>query len=181
VGSEGSESDVHHPLQVKPSRYLGGLLMQTTLAGILMMALPALAEGAETSSRFVRMLHVPNSPEVIVITEGEFEGRSGGSYALRIYGGSSQKYPLDDFVTGTIRPRDGAIERIKVDSIGSGNQVEIIVVIRSVGTGGYLSADAFRYRAKSLVLVASVAGLDKRADPTVALRETSQGEKSESP
>jgi hypothetical protein len=150
--------------------------MKTTLAGILMMAMAAFAHGAESTSRFARMLHVPNSREVVVITEGDFEGRSGGSYSLRIYGGSSRKYPLDDFVAGTIRPRSGAIERVLVDSVG-GNAIEMIVVMRSAGTGGYLSADAFRYRAKSLTWVASVAGLDKGADPLVALRNKSKGEK----
>jgi hypothetical protein len=44
------------------------------------------------------------------------------------------------------------------------------VIIRSVGSGGYLSADAFRYHAKSLEFVVSVSDLDKRADPMEALR-----------
>lgn len=145
--------------------------METTFGVVLMLALATFSDAAETSSRFARMLQIPNSAEVIVVTEGDFEGRSGGSYALRIYGGSSRKYPLDDFVTGTIRPRRGTIERVLVDSIGGGNAIEIIVVIRSAGSGGYLSVDAFRYRAKSLVLVASVSGLDKRTDPLVALRD----------
>jgi hypothetical protein len=87
---------------------------------------------------------------------------------------------LDDFVTGTIRPRQGKIERVSVERVDE-DAIEIMVVIRSVGTGGYLSADAFRYRAKSLIWVASVAGLDKRADPLVALREKSQRGKRASP
>ena len=163
---------------VGPSLRLAG--METPLAGMLMMALATLAQGAESSSRFARMLQVPNSPEVVVITEGDFEGRSAGSYAVRIYGGVSRHYPLDDFVTGTIRPRQGMIERVSVERV-HGNAIEIIVVIRSVGTGGYLSADAFRYRVKSLVLVASVAGLDKGADATAALREKEKREKTASP
>ena len=151
--------------------------METTLAGILIITLAALAEGAQSDSRFARMLQIPNSPEVVVITEGDFEGRSSGSYALRIYRGNSRKYPLDDFVTGTIQPRRGAIERVLVDSVGGNNAIEIIVVIRSVGTGGYMSADAFRYQAKSLVWLASVSGLDKRADPLVALRDKTKRQK----
>ena len=95
------------------------------------------------------------------------------SYSLRIYGGLARKYPLDDFIAGTVRPRKGVIERVLVDAVDH-NAIEIVVVIRSVGTGGYLSADSFRYRAKSLVWVASVADLDKRADPLVALREKSK-------
>jgi hypothetical protein len=162
---------------IKPSVQTCRILaMETPLAGILMMALAAFADGAESGSRFARMLHIPNSPEVVVITEGDFEGRSGGSYALRIYGGSSRKYPLDDFVIGTIRPRRGTVERVLVDNVGDGS-IEIVVVIRSVGTGGYLSADAFRYRAKSLTWVGSVAGLDKRADPLAALRGKAKREK----
>jgi hypothetical protein len=162
---------------IKPSVQTCRILaMETPLAGILMMALAAFVDGAESGSRFARMLHIPNSPEVVVITEGDFEGRSGGSYALRIYGGSSRKYPLDDFVIGTIRPRRGTVERVLVDSVGDGS-IEIVVVIRSVGTGGYLSADAFRYRAKSLTWVGSVAGLDKRADPLAALRGKAKREK----
>ena len=158
----------------------GNLPGPITLVGMLLMALAALAEGAETNSRFARMLQIPNSPEVVVITEGDFEGRSGGSYALRIYAGASRKYPLDDFVIGTIWPRRGAIERVLVDSMDGGG-IEIVVVIRSAGSGGHLSADAFRYRGKSLNWVSSVANLDKRADPLVALREKSKREKTTRP
>jgi hypothetical protein len=147
---------------------------------MLMMAMAALAEGAETNARFARMIQIPNSPEVVVITEGDFEGRGGGSYAVRIYGGASRKYPLDDFVIGTIRPRRGAIERVLVDSLDGGG-VEIVVVIRSPGSSGHRSADAFRYRGRSLVWVSSVANLDTRADPLVALREKSKREKKASP
>ena len=154
--------------------------MKTTLAGIFVMVLVATAYAGESESRFARMFEIANLPQVIVITEGDFEGRSSGSYAVRIYGGSSHKYPLDDFVTGTIRPRQGKIERVSVERVDE-DAIEIMVVIRSVGTGGYLSADAFRYRAKSLIWVASVAGLDKRADPLVALREKSQRGKRASP
>lgn len=87
-------------------------------------------------------------------------------------GGASHKDALDDFVTGTIRPRQGMIERVSLERV-DGDAIEIIVVIRSVGTGGYLSADAFRYRARSLICVASVTGLEKGADPSVPLREKS--------
>lgn len=154
-------------------RTLRILGLETALGGILIIALAALVDGAESESRFARMVHIPNSTEIVVITEGDFEGRSSGSYSLRVYGGSSRKYPLDDFVAGTIRPRKGAVERVLVDTVDH-NAIEIVVVVRSVGTGGYLSADAFRYRAKSLVWVASVKDLDKRADPLVALRDKSK-------
>ena len=79
-----------------------------------------------------------------------------------------------------IRPRQGVIERVSLERV-DGDAIEIMVVIRSVGTGGYLSADAFQYRARSLVWIASVSGLDKGADPSVALREKSHAGERASP
>ena len=46
---------------------------------------------------------------------------------------------------------------------------EIIVIIRSAGTGGYLSADAFQLGDTALNLLESVSGLAKDADPVWAL------------
>ena len=48
---------------------------------------------------------------------------------------------------------------------------EIAGVVRSVGSGGYVSADAFRYHLRSLQLIASVSDLEPEADPVMALRE----------
>jgi len=147
------------------------------MVAIALLTMAKILDAAESHVRFNRTLQVPNSSEVVVVSEGDFEPRSSGSYALRIYSGSSRKYPLDDFVAGTILPRSGAIERVLVDSIGGGDAIEIVVVIRSVGSGGHLSADAFRYRAKTLIWVGSVSGLDKRADPLAALRDKAKREK----
>ncbi len=132
--------------------------------------LAALAYGAERNSRFAKRFKIPGSSEVVVVAEGDFEPRSAGSYALRVYGGSSKKFPTDDFVAGLIRPRNGTVEAVRFDDIDGDDRPEILVLIRSVGSGGYLSADAFRYRARSLEWVASVSGLDKVADPVQALR-----------
>jgi PliI/PliC-like inhibitor of I-type lysozyme len=44
-------------------------------------------------------------------------------------------------------------------------------MIRSVGSGGYVSADAFRYRNRSLELIGSVSDFDKQADPVKILRD----------
>jgi hypothetical protein len=127
--------------------------------------------GAETNVRFVKKFQIPGSPEVVVVAEGDYEPRSIGSYALRVYGGSSKKFPTDDFVVGLIRPRSGTVQAVKFEDIDGDGNPEVVVIIRSAGTGGHLSADAFVYRNKSLDLVASVSDLDKRADPTRALRD----------
>jgi hypothetical protein len=126
--------------------------------------------GAETNVRFVKKFQIPGSPEVVVVAEGDYEPRSIGSYALRVYGGSSKKFPTDDFVVGLVRPRSGTVQAVKFEDIDSDGNPEVVVIIRSVGTGGHLSADAFGYRTGSLKLVASVSDLDKKADPVKALR-----------
>jgi hypothetical protein len=56
------------------------------------------------------------------------------------------------------------------DLNGDGNE-EIIIIIRSVGTGGYLSADAFQYQSKQLKLIANVTDLRKNADPIHELKK----------
>ena len=106
----------------------------------------------------------------MVVTEGQCESRSTGSYSLRVYAGTNPRFPHDDFVTGTVRARDGAVEQIRFSDLDDDGLPDIIVTMRSVGTGGYLSADAFRLRGRVLMLLGSVTGLPKDADPIDALK-----------
>lgn len=128
------------------------------------------ALGQEQGSRYVAKALLPGGPEVIVVAEGEFEPRSIGSYSLRIYSGVHAGFPTDRFLTGVIRPRDGTLESVSFANLDGDSRPEIIIAIRSVGSGGYLSADAFRFEGTSLRLAAAVSGLDKRADLLDALR-----------
>ena len=100
----------------------------------------------------------------VVVAEGDFEPRSIGSYSLRVYG-ANPKFPTDDFLSGTVRSRDGYIEKVVSQDINADGAEEIIIIIRSAGTGGYLSADAFQYRSKKLKLISNVTDLEKNADP----------------
>jgi Periplasmic lysozyme inhibitor of I-type lysozyme len=136
-----------------------------------LVLLTELAYGSEPSSRFVNKFQIPGSPELVVVAEGDFEPRGVGSYALRVYGGTSKKFPLDDFVAGVVWPRNGVVEAVRFADIDGDDRSEIVVITRAVGSGGYLSADAFRYRARSLEWVVSVAALDKAAEPIRALRD----------
>jgi hypothetical protein len=102
---------------------------------------------------------MPSSPEVVVVAEGDFEPRSIGSYALRVYGGASKNSPTDDFVAGVIWSRKGIIEAVRFDDIDGDDKPEIVVITRSVGSGGYLSVDAFRYRGRLLEWVVSASDL----------------------
>ena len=128
------------------------------------------AFGAEQkqTGRFVNQYQL-STGITVVIAEGDFEPRSIGSYSVRIYG-ANPMFPTDDFLFGTIRPRDGIIEKVLIQDINGDDIEEIIVILRSVGTGAYLSADAFRYQTKQLKLLVDVTGLKKDADPIRELR-----------
>ena len=146
-------------------------LIKRTVIVSLVFLLAGFANGAERNSRFVKKLQVPGSTEIVVVAEGEFEPRSIGSYTLKIYGGGSKQFPTDDFIAGVVRARNGTIEAVRFDDVDGDGAPEIVVIIRSAGSGGYLSADAFRYRARSLELIVSVSDLDKGADPIQTLRD----------
>ena len=145
--------------------------MRRIIATLWIVFFSALADGGETNLRFAKWFQFPGRPEVVTVTEGDFEPRSIGSYALRVYGGAAKKFPTDDFVAGVIRPRNGTIESVKFASVTGAEVPEIVVITRSVGSGGYLSADAFRYRDRALEWLVTVSDLDKAADPIRALRD----------
>lgn len=145
--------------------------MKRVIVASLVLLSIGLAHGAEGNLRFVKKFQIPDSAEVLIVAEGDFEPRSTGSYTLRVYGGWLKEFPTDDFVAGLIRPRNGTIEALRFDDVDGDGRAEIVVIIRSVGSGGYLSADAFRYRTKSLEFIGSVSDLDKGADPIRALRD----------
>jgi hypothetical protein len=145
--------------------------MRRIIATLGIVFFSALADGAETNLRFAKWFQFPGRAEVITVAEGDFEPRSIGSYALRVYGGAAKKSPTDDFVAGIIRPRNGTIESVNFASVTGAEVPEIVVITRSVGSGGYLSADAFRYRDRALEWLVTVSDLDKAADPIPALRD----------
>jgi hypothetical protein len=153
------------------------------IAGIAGALLAALAFAASREPRFVEKFELPVSAETVVVDEGDFEPRSVGSYAVRVYEGASKKFPTDHFVTGLIRRRNGMVEAVRFADIDGDQNPEIVVVIRSAGSGGYVSADAFRYRLRSLQFVASIADLEPEVDPVTELRElfTMSSEESASP
>jgi ecotin len=132
---------------------------------------PASLPAAAESGRFVQKLPLPTE-QAAVIAEGEFEARSIGSYSVRLYSARGAQ-PGDEttfFSAGLVRPRDGTVERVLLADLGRGSEPSLVVVIRSAGSGGYLSADAFAIGQDKLALCATVSGLSAHADPVAALR-----------
>lgn len=120
--------------------------------------------------RFIKQIQLPDNHSLIQVTEGENEPRSIGSYAIRLYGGANPDFPLDDFITGQIHPRDGSVERVVNTDLNGDGIGEVVVVIRSAGSGGYLSADVFSWQNRTLKRTQSISDLAPKDDPIAELK-----------
>ncbi len=124
---------------------------------------------AADDGRIVKTATYPQTKGIAVVAEGDLEPRSIGSYSLRLYAKNDPAFPYDDFIAGIVQPRDGSIESIRFADLDRDGAPEIVVVMRAAGSGGFLSADAFRVQASSLTLLTSVSGIEGDADPLRAL------------
>lgn len=133
----------------------------------IVLATTATVSFAETPRIISKV--IPATSTMVIVAEGDYEPRSLGSYSIRVYGGANPRFPYDDFIAGTVRSRDGTVDQILFSDLNHDGSLEIVVVIRSVATGGYLSADSFHLHGSILLPVESVSGLAKDADPVRAL------------
>ena len=126
---------------------------------------------AEEPTRIVTRFEHSAKTMLAVVSEGNLEPRSIGSYCLRVYYLGNPDFPYDHFVTGLIMPRDGSLEKVLIADLNGDEVPEIIVTIRSAGTGSYLSADAFQFDGKHLIHYKSFSNLPKDTDPIQILKE----------
>ncbi|PHV10251.1 PliI family lysozyme inhibitor of I-type lysozyme [Chitinimonas sp. BJB300] len=126
---------------------------------------------AAEPERFVSKVKLP-SGQTAVVAEGDFEARSIGSFSVRLYEAASPEDATTFFTAGLVRPRDGSVEKVALVDVDGDKKPEIIVKVRSAGTGGYLSAHAFTFNAKALTLRGAVEGLAPEADVISALRKS---------
>jgi len=137
-------------------------------AMVLLLAAPAHATAQE---RFVAKLTHPTG-KTVVVAEGDFEARSIGSFSVRLYEAAAAPDETTFFTSGLVRARDGFIEKVMLADVDGDQQQEIVVITRSVGTGNYLSAQAFAVVKNKLIFRAVVEGLAADADPVAALRKS---------
>ena len=145
-------------------------IIKSFVLSILMLStgvLPVMA-----SDQFITKLKLP-SGQTVVVSEGKFEARSIGSFSIRLYQAASVGDETTFFSSGLISGRDGIIEKVVLVDIYSDEQPEIIVIVRSVGTGNYLSAHAFAIgKHGQLISISVVESLQPEADPVEALRKS---------
>ena len=118
------------------------LLFCTTVFLLLGTSLPGNTYAQSPEPAFVGRL--PGTDFVVTVTEGPSEPRSIGSYAIRLYRPYDPAWPYNNFTDGMVRKRDGGVESLLFEDIDEDTSVDVIVVVRSAGSGGYLSADAYR-------------------------------------
>lgn len=153
-------------------------------SAVLAFAGAMLGGNAMASERFAQKVTVQPGL-VAVISEGDFEVRSIGSYAVRVYfdpGGNSSGNPSADtrnettfYTAGLVRARDGFVRSAELLTVTGRKRPLLMVVIESAGSGGYLSADAFAIERHAVWPVASVSSLAPGDDPALALRRKLEG------
>lgn len=141
------------------------------LHAFTLMVLASACLHATGPERFVTKVALP-SGQTAVVAEGDFEPRSTGSFSIRLYDAAPPGDETTFFRAGKVLDRDGAVEKVVLSKETGRQPREIIVIVRSAGTGGYQSAHAFTFDNRRLKLRASVIGLPADADPLAALRRT---------
>ena len=126
--------------------------------------------------RFVSKLTLPTG-ETVVVAEGDFEARSIGSFSVRLYEAAAAPDDTTFFIAGLIRSRDGVVEKVILADVDGHRKQEIVVIVRSVGTGSYLSAHAFAIEKDELIFRTAVEGLAADANPVAALRKFKEEQK----
>ena len=152
--------------------------MKTLLCCIIAVLAAGYAQAAGQADRFVQKLKL-SGDQTAVVAEGDLEARSIGSYSVRVYS-SENAQPGDDttfFLAGVVRERDGAVESIALADVNGDKRDELVVTIRSVGTGSYLSAHAYTVGKAKITLAAAVADLPAGTDPVAALRKAAKKHK----
>jgi hypothetical protein len=152
-----------------PARRSRWPVFALALAAGTALAGEAPAPAAAPDPRFVGRLALPGGAQ-LVVAEGVLEPRSIGSYSVRLYAAGDPAFPTDRFLSGLVRARSGIIERILLDDLDGDGRPELVVVTRSVGTGGAVSADAYSVDSRRAVRRDGVQDLPGSVDPVQALR-----------
>jgi hypothetical protein len=136
------------------------------------LLLLAVSVQAQVPERFVGKITLPTG-QTAVVAEGDLEARSIGSFSVRLYAKAEAPDETTFFTSGLVRPRDGTVEKITLADVDGGGP-EIVVITRSAGSGGYVSAQAFAVASDQVSFRIEVSDLPANADAVDALRKAAQ-------
>lgn len=148
------------------------------LIGVLAVDSMAASAASETSERYAKKIALPAN-QTVIVAEGDFEARSMGSYSVRLYAPNAAQAGDDTTIyeSGVLLERDGSIEDVRLADIDGDGQNELVVIIRSAGTGSFLSAQALSFRDNRIEARTKVTNLPADADPVAALDKTRRSDK----
>lgn len=142
--------------------------------GLLLFAMSA---NAADKDRFVKA-YIVSTNQCVIVAEGDMEWRTAGSYSIRLHELiDDQEEPAGEFYSGVVMERLGTVENVILKDLDGDGVKDVIVTVRCVGTGAYLSADAFSIHGRKLTLLASVQMLDPKVDCLKALQKQLNGSK----
>ena len=149
--------------------------MKPALHSVALLLIAAIGIGATgpTSDRWVSKLRL--APDlVVVVSEGDLEPRSTGTFTVRAYRADAaaerKGFELDAYLGGALCQRDGVVESVSSGDIDGDGLPEVIVAVRSAGSGGWLSGVALAVRGSQVEIVARAEDLPAGADLVRALR-----------
>ncbi|MXY32735.1 MAG: hypothetical protein F4Y60_01320 [Boseongicola sp. SB0664_bin_43] len=116
----------------------------------------------------------PGTNVAVTVVEGPGEPRSIGSYALWTYEILDLDWLRESFAAGLVRERERTVEALLFKDVDRDVTGGVIVVVRSAGSGGYVSANVYGVRGRTRRHLVSVEGVDGAADPVLALRESAR-------
>jgi hypothetical protein len=145
-------------------RYASVALFCASLSGA-----PAFASG---DCKFLKKVALPERQTAVIAT-GDLEACSLGSYSVRIYS-SENVQPGDDttfYRFGLLHERDGTVEDAFLANLGPSAPASLIVKIRSVGSGGHVSARAYVVNKNGIHAVAAIGDQRPQTDVVAALKK----------
>ena len=149
--------------------------MKFILMGLLFIASLRAAE-----ERFLEKIRF-SKDLTVVVASGDFEPQGIGSFTVRFYRANDeaviQDFDVDNFVAGILLERDGVIEKVEMLDIDGDASKELIIAVRSIGSGAYLSGFALTLRNEVVQIVAQDPGMLKDANVALELRKIARSKK----
>ena len=149
--------------------------MKFILIGLLFISSLQAAE-----ERFLKKIRF-SKDLTAVVASGDLEPQAIGTLTVRFYRADdvavSKGFDLDNFVAGIILERDGVIEKVEIMDIDGDSHEELIISVRCVGSGAYLSGFALCLKNKTVQIVAQDPGMLKDANVALELGRLARSKK----
>ena len=144
--------------------------MKTTMLSTLLFVTfwAFAADGEET---LTNLLALPTN-QTVITEEGAFEPDASGSYSIRLYDTEPGNPDTIIYRSGIIRPRTGMLEKVQVTDINGDEEMEIIVLLRSMDETNAQMADIYSFANNKLELLNTVENLAADVDPLEQIRQS---------